>query len=261
MVGLGEKVVDFRVGDRVVYAGMVGPFYCHSGAYAQLRNVPAERLAPIPDGITDCEVAAILLKGSTASLIVNRLFTPRQGDTVLVHTGAAGVGSLLCQWSKHLGATVIGTVGSSRKVEVAMANGCDHVILYRETDLVTAVREQVPDGVAAVFDGVGKDTFLPSLQCLSPFGTAVNYGNASGPVPPIDIQSLASRSLSISRAGVAPHIGNTASLRRVAAELFDLVGRNMLRPTVRRTYALQDAARAHRDIECAELPGAIVLIP
>lgn len=156
---------------------------------------------------------------------------------------------------------MIGTAGSAGKAEFAAANGCDDVILYRETDFVDAVRTLAPGGVSAVFDGMGKDTFVRSLECLAMFGTAVNYGNASGPVPPIDIQQLAIKSASVSRVGVASHIDETSSLRRVAAELFDLVGRGVLRPHIEKTFPLRDAASAHVEVESARTSGSLLLIP
>lgn len=258
---LGTGVTGFAAGDRVAYAGMHGQFFEDTGAYCELRAVPADRLVPIPAGVSDAQAAAVLLKGSTASLIINRLYTPRPGDIVLVHTAAAGVGSLLCQWASHLGAVVIGTAGSPAKAEIGRANGCGHVILYREEDFVEAVRKIAPAGIAAVYDGVGKDTFARSLGLLGQFGKAVNYGNASGPVPPLDIQTLAMRSLSVARAGVTGHIADAASLRAVAAELFDLVARGVLRPHVEKTYPLAEAAEAHRDAEAARYSGALLLLP
>jgi NADPH2:quinone reductase len=258
---LGRDVSEFKVGDRVAYAGMHGEFYEETGSYSEWRIVPSDRLVKIPPEISNEQAAAILLKGSTASLVINRLFKPGASDTVLVHTAAAGVGSMLCQWSRYLGATVIGTVGSASKVGIAQANGCDHVIQYRNTDFVSAVNDIIPAGISAVFDGVGKDTFIPSLQCLRPFGKAVNYGNASGHVPPLDILPLAKKSLSVSRIGVTAHIRDTASLRKVAAELFDLVARNIMRPTIAKTYPLRNAASAHEDAESAKYSGALLLIP
>lgn len=257
----GAGAGGFSVGDRVAYAGMHGQFFEDTGAYCELRAVPEDRLVAIPDGVTDEQAAAILLKGSTASLIVNKLYTPRKGDVVLVHTAAAGVGSLLCQWSSALGATVIGTVGSTAKVEVARDNGCRHVIIYRDTDFVEEVRRIAPDGIAAVYDGIGQDTFEASLGLLGPFGKAVNYGNASGPVPPIDIQRLALRSLSVARAGVTGHIRDATALRTVAAELFELVGRDILRPRIGKTYALREAAHAHLDVKARRYSGSLLLIP
>lgn len=258
---VGPGVGDFAVGDRVAYAGIHGQFFEDPGAYCEYRAVPHDRLVHIPEGVSDQQAAAVLLKGSTASLIINKLYTPRPGDVVLVHTAAAGVGSLICQWAHHLGATVIGTAGSAAKAEIGRANGCDHVILYREQDFVEEVRKLAPQGLAAVYDGVGKETFERSLPLLGQFGKAVNYGNASGPVPPIDIQSLAMRSLSVARAGVTGHIHDATALRAVAAELFDLVARGVLRPHVEKTYPLRDASEAHRDAEAARHAGALLLLP
>ncbi len=258
---VGSGVTDFVVGQRVAYAGMMGQFYEDTGAYCELRNVPAERLAPIPSGVTDEQAAAILLKGSTASLIINRLYTPKPGDIILIHTVASGVGSILCQWAKHLGATVIGTAGSAEKAEVGRKNGADRVILYREYDFVKEVAKIAPQGVNAVYDGVGNDTFVRSLDCLDYFGMAVNYGNASGSVPPVNIQSLAIKSLSIARAGVTGHIRDAASLRTVAEELFDLVAAGKLWASVHNRYPLSEAERAHRDVEAATITGSILLIP
>src|SRR5215475_4187860 len=159
---VGAGVTDVRAGDRVAYAGMRGEFFEETGAYAQERNVPAERLIKLPDAISEQQAAAMMVKGFTASLIINRIFRPKPGDTMLIHTAAGGVGMILCQWSKHLGATVIGTVGSQQKAQIAKAHGCDHTILYREADFVAAVKTIAPKGVSAVFDGVGKDTFMAS---------------------------------------------------------------------------------------------------
>ena len=169
---------------------MNAAFYQHTGAYAEQRNMPAARLIPLPDGISDQQAAAMMVKGLTASLIVHRVYRPKPGDAVLIHAAASGVGMILAQWARHLGATVIGTVGSKDKAEIAAAHGCDHTILYRDTDFVAAVKRIAPKGVHAVLDGVGKDTFTPSLDCLRPFGIIVNYGNASGHVPPLDIMDL-----------------------------------------------------------------------
>ena len=258
---VGKSVTEFKVGDRVAYAGMHGQFFEDLGAYCEVRAVPEERLVHIPDAVSDEQAAAVLLKGSTTSLMINKLYTPGAGDTVLVHTAASGVGSLVCQWSSHLGAKVIGTAGSASKAERARQNGCHHVILYREIDFVEAVKEIAPDGVTAVYDGVGKDTFERSIGLLRQFGKAINYGNASGPVPPIDIQSLALRSLSVARAGVTGHILDAQSLHSVASELFEFVAKGVLRPPIAKTYSLQNAADAHRDAEAGKYSGSLVLIP
>ena len=259
---VGPGVSEVAPGDRVVYAGMRGEFFEETGAYAQARNVPAERLIKLPDGLSDRQAAAMMVKGFTASLIINRIFRPKPGDAVLIHAAASGVGLLLCQWSKHLGATVIGTVGSPEKAKLAQAHGCDHTVLYREVDFVAAVRELAPAGVAAVLDGVGKDTFVESLRCVRPFGMLVNYGNASGHPPPIDLLQLAKRgSLSVCRPALSSLTADIDGMRAAAAELFDLVQRGILKIAVTRTYPLREAAAAHRDIENRQSLGSMVLLP
>ena len=259
---VGPGITDVKAGDRVAYAGMRGEFFEQTGSYAQARNVPAERLLKLPDGVTDQQAAAMMVKGFTASLIINKVFRPKPGDAVLIHTAAGGVGMILCQWSKHLGATVIGTVGSPEKAGVAKAHGCDHTILYREVDFVAAVKRVVPRGVAAVFDGVGKDTFTASLDCVRPFGMLVNYGNASGHPPPIDLLQLAKRgSLSVCRPALSNLTADVAAMRIAAAELFDLVARGILTIEIGSSYPLEDAARAHRDIEERKIAGSVLLLP
>jgi NADPH2:quinone reductase len=258
---VGAGVTDVRAGDRVAYAGMRGEFFEETGAYAQARNVPAERLIKLPDAISDQQAAAMMVKGFTASLIMNRIFRPKPGDTILIHTAAGGVGMILCQWSKHLDANVIGTVGSQQKAQVAKEHGCDHTILYRETDFVAVVRAITPQGVSAVFDGVGKDTFTASLDCVRPFGMLVNYGNASGHPPPIDLLHLAKRgSLSVCRPALSSLTADVTAMQAAAAELFDLVARGHLKIEIGRIYPLADAARAHRDIESRASPGGSMLL-
>jgi NADPH:quinone reductase len=258
----GEGVTDVKPGDRVAYAGMSAEYFESTGAYAEERNVPAERLLKLPAGVTDQQAAAMLVKGFTASLIINRVYRPKPGDTILIHAAASGVGLILCEWSKHLGAKVIGTVGSPDKADTAKKHGCDHTLLYRETDFVAAVRAIEPQGVSAVFDGVGKDTFIPSLDCVRPFGMLVNYGNASGHPPPLDLLLLAKKgSLSVSRPALSRLIGDPATMRTAAAELFDLVARGTLKIEINRTYALRDAARAHHDVESRATSGSMLLLP
>jgi len=259
---VGAGVESVRPGDRVAYAGMRGEFFEETGSYAQARNVPAERLVKLPDGISDQQAAAMMVKGFTASLIVNRIYRPKRGDTILIHTAAGGVGMILSQWAKHLGATVIGTVGSPDKAKIARAHGCDHAILYREVDFVAAVKAIVPRGVSAVFDGVGKDTFMASLDCVQPFGMLVNYGNASGHPPPVDLLQLAKRgSLSVCRPALSSLTADVAAMRAAAAELFDLVARGVIKIEIGATYALADAAIAHRDIEARKVAGSVLLLP
>jgi NADPH2:quinone reductase len=259
---VGPGVTTVRPGDRVVYAGMSGEFFEHTGAYAQERNVPAERLLRLPDRIDDRQAAAMMVKGFTASLIVNHIHRPRAGDAILIHAAASGVGLLLTQWAKHLGAAVIGTVGSPEKARIAEAHGCDHAILYREVDFVTAVRKLAPHGVAAVYDGVGKDTFAASLACVRPLGMLVNYGNASGHPPPIDLLHLAKGgSLSVCRPALSTLTGDVARMRSAAAELFDLVQGGVLKIAISRAYPLREAAAAHRDVEARRHAGSVLLLP
>ncbi len=203
-----------------------------------------------------------MLKGLTATSIVDRVYRPKPGDIVMVHAAASGVGLLMVQWSKHFGATVIGTVGSADKARIAKDHGCDHAILYRQVDFVQEAKRIAPRGVNAVFDGVGKDTFEKSLDCMAPFGMIVNYGNASGHVPPLDILKLSLKgSLSVSRVGVSTFLGEPARFRQLATELFDAVARGILKTTTIRTYPLADAASAHRDAETASYAGPVVLLP
>jgi NADPH2:quinone reductase len=259
---VGPGVTGVRAGDRVAYAGMRGEFFEETGAYAQARNVPAERLIKLPDGLSERQAAGMMVKGFTASLIVNHICRPKAGDTILIHAAASGVGLILTQWAKHLGATVIGTVGSPEKAQVAQAHGCDHAVLYREVDFVEAVRRIVPQGVAAVFDGVGKDTFVPSFACVRALGMLVNYGNASGHPPPIDLLQLAKGgSLSVCRPALSTLTGDVVRMRAAAAELFDLVGRGSIKVAISATYALADAASAHRDIEDRKAAGSLLLLP
>ena len=259
---LGEGVTEWKPGDRVAYAGMHGPFYRDTGAYGQERNVPADRLVAIPAGVADEIACGLLLKGATAASIIERIFPPKPGQTILVHAAASGVGSILTRWASHLGAQVIGTVGSEAKAQAARANGAAHAILYRETDFVAAVKAIVPAGVDAVFDGVGKDTFVRSFDCTAPFGMLVNYGNASGHVPPIDMIDLAQKgSLSICRPAVSYFLNNRERLGGVAERLFALVQDGVLKIDIAARYALADAAQAHRDAEAGRHAGSVVLIP
>jgi NADPH2:quinone reductase len=259
---VGAGVGNVRPGDRIAYVGSGGPFYEATGAYAEARNLPESCLIKLPAGASDTQAAAMMLKGLTASSIINKVFRPQAGDTILIHAAASGVGLILCQWAKHLGATVIGTVGSPDKARIAAAHGCDHTILYREVDFVAAVKQFVPAGVAAVFDGVGKDTFMASLDCVRPFGMLVNYGNASGHVPPLDLILLSKKgSLSVSRPGVSHYLADPAVARAACGELFDLVARGILKIEIGKTYALRDAAVAHRDLESRLSAGSLVLLP
>ena len=215
-----------------------------------------------PLNISERQAAALMLKGLTASMVINRVFKPKPDDSILIHAAASGVGLILCQWAKHLGGTVIGTVGSPEKATLVADYGCDYPIRYREVDFVAAVKKIVPQGVSAVFDGVGKDVFIPSLDCVRPFGMRVNYGNASGHVPPVDLLLLAKKgSLAVSRPAFSSYIAEPEAYRVACRELFDLVRRGVLKMEMGKSYALRDAAAAHRDLEAQQTAGAAVLVP
>jgi NADPH:quinone reductase len=259
---VGSEVEGFRPGDRVAYAGTGGLFFENTGAYAEQRNVPASCLIRLPDDISDRQAAAMLLKGLTASVIINRNFRPASGDVVLIHAAASGVGSILSQWVHHLRAIVIGTVGSEQKAVFAREHGCAHTILYRQVDFVQETKRIAPNGVSAVFDGVGKDTFIKSFDCVKPFGTLVNYGNASGPVPPFDILMLAQKGcLALYRPGFGFHASTPESRRDACNELFDLVRSGALKLEIGGMFPLKDAAEAHRAAEAGQVTGSILLIP
>lgn len=262
VTNIGAGVGNVKPGDRVAYVGAGGPFYENTGSYAEERNLPAGALVKLPEAISERTAAALMLKGLTASMVIRRCYPPKRGDVILIHAAASGVALLLVQWSKHLGATVIGTVGSLDKARIAQAYGCDHAILYRETDFVAEVKKLAPQGVAAVFDGVGRDTFHKSLDLVRPFGALVNYGNASGHPEPLDLLLLAKKgSLCVWRPAFSTHIADPEDLRRYSDELFDLVRRGILKVEIGRTYALKDAAQAHRDLESRVIAGAAVLLP
>jgi len=264
--GVGAGVTGVKVGDRVAYVGSGGPFYENTGSYAEERILPARVLVKLPDGISEKTAAALMLKGLTASMVINRVYRPKPGELVLIHAAASGVGLLLVQWCKHLGATVLGTVGSAEKARVVAAHGCDHPILYRETDFVAEVKKIVPQygqgGVHAVLDGVGKDTFEKSLDVIRPFGIICNYGNASGHPDPLDLLLLAKKgSILASRPAFSTHIADPADYKKAADELFDLVKRGILKVEIGRRYKLKDAAQAHRDVEAGAFAGSAVLVP
>jgi NADPH2:quinone reductase len=251
----GAGVTEFKPGDRVTYAPVIG-------ADCEIRNLPAHRAVPVPDGISDEEVAGMMLKGMTARALLRRAYPVKPGDTVLVHAAAGGVGLILCQWAKSLGATVLGTVGSEAKAALAAANGCDHPILYRQTDFVAAVKDLTHgEGVQGIFDGVGKDTFVKSIQCLAPFGTIVSFGQASGEVEPFSILLLREKGAYATRCSLAIHVTKRADLLASANDLFDVVKRGAVKIAVRRRYALADAVKAHRDIEARATEGSSVFIP
>lgn len=254
---VGDGVTTLSVGDRVAYG--TGPL----GAYSEAQNAPANRLVKIPDGVSDKDAAAMMLKGMTVQYLLRRTYEVQKGDTILFHAAAGGVGLIACQWAKHLGATVIGTAGSEQKAELARNAGADHVILYREEDVPARVREITGGAmVPVVYDGVGKDTFEVSLNCLAPRGLMVSFGNASGAVPPVDIGVLNLKgSLFLTRPSLAGYTATDEDLATTAADLFDVMARGVVKADVRQEYALADAAQAHRDLEARKTTGATVLIP
>ena len=254
---VGEGVSEVAVGDRVAYA--TAPL----GAYAEARNVPADVLVPLPDALSFEQGAAMLMQGLTAQYLLRRTYRVQAGDTILVHAAAGGVGTIMCQWAKALGATVIGTVGSEHKAELARANGCDHPIVYTRENFARRVRELTDgEGVPVVFDSIGKDTFMDSLACLRPLGLMVSFGNASGAVPPVDIGVLARMgSLFLTRPTLFTYAARRSELLAMASELFDLVVAGTLRVEINQRYALKDVAQAHRDLEGRRTSASSILLP
>lgn len=254
---VGDGVMEFAPGDRVAYAGV--PI----GAYAEVRCMPAHRLVRLPDEIASRQAAAMMLRGMTARYLLRGCFNVKAGDTILIHAAAGGVGSIVCQWAAHIGATVIGTVGSREKAEAARSCGCTHPILYREADLVAAVREITGGrGVDVVYDSVGQATFMQSLDCLRPLGTMVSFGQSSGPVPPLDLGALAVRgSLFLTRPSLMHYTARREDLLAHARDLFEMVIAGAVKVHIGQEYRLQDAARAHRDLEARKTTGSTILLP
>jgi NADPH2:quinone reductase len=254
---VGPGVTEVQVGDRVAYGS--API----GSYAEQRLIPAGRLVKLPGSISDELAAAIMLKGMTTWYLIRRTYPVKAGDTILMHAAAGGVGLLLCQWAKALGATVIGTVGSREKANLAREHGCDHVILYREQDVPTEVKMLTKGaGLPVVYDGVGKDTFMGSLDCLAPRGLMVSFGNASGVVPPFSIGILSQKgSLYLTRPTLHSYVARREDLLAAASELFEVVASGAVKVEVNQSYALKDAAQAHRDLEARRTTGSTVLIP
>jgi NADPH2:quinone reductase len=223
----------------------------------------AERLVKLPEGIDDRTAATLMLKGLTVQYLLRQTYKLKAGDTILFHAAAGGVGLIACQWTRTLGATMIGTVGSDEKAALAKANGCTHTIVYTRENFVERVKALTDGkGVPVVYDAVGKDTFPASLDCLSPRGMFVSYGNSSGPVPPLDIMLLAQKgSLYVTRPTVATYANNRANIQAMAAELFELVLAGKIKSEARQTFPLKDAAAAHRALESRETTGATILLP
>lgn len=252
----GEGVHDLKPGDRVAYA--VG-----TGAYAEQRVIAADQLVKIPDGITDEQAAAMMLKGMTAEYLLLRTFKVKAGDTILFHAAAGGVGLIVGQWAKHLGATVIGTAGSPDKIKLAKANGFDHVINYRTQDFVAEVA-RITGGrkCDVVYDSVGKDTFPGSLDCLRPMGMFVSFGQSSGPIPPFNLSLLAQKgSLFATRPTLFVYNAKREDLEASAAALFDVVKKGVVKVKINQRYALKDVAKAHADLEGRKTTGTTVLVP
>jgi NADPH2:quinone reductase len=253
---LGPKVKDFKVGDHVGYVDPIG-------SYAERVVRPAHRLVKIPRGVDDQVAAAVLLKGMTAEYLLKRTYKVKRGQTILVHAAAGGVGQILCQWAKHLGATVIGTVGSEEKAKLVKKLGCKHVIITSKESFPERVREITKGkGVPVVYDGVGKDTFSGSLECLSPLGLMVSYGNASGAVPPFSISVLSQKgSLYLTRPTLNTYVAKREDLVKSARELFSVIKKGVVKISIGQTYPLSEAAQAHRDLESRKTTGSTLLLP
>ncbi|MFC0166840.1 quinone oxidoreductase [Pseudoduganella danionis] len=254
---IGEGVTEVKVGDRVAYAGR--PI----GAYAEARNMPASQLLVLPDNVDFDTAAAMMLQGLTVQYLFHRTVALKAGDTILFHAAAGGVGLIACQWAKLLGVTLIGTVGSDEKAELATRNGAHHVINYNKENFTTRVREITGGkGVTAVYDSIGKDTFIGSLDCLRPLGTMVSFGNASGPVEPFSLSELANRgSLFVTRPSLMAYMSTRAELETAAKSLFGVVASGEVKIDVRQRYALADVARAHTELEARQTTGSSILLP
>jgi len=256
VAALGQGVTDVAVGDRVAYA--TAPI----GAYATERVIAADRLVKLPDNISFNTAAAMMLQGITAQYLLRRTYKVQPGETIVVHAAAGGVGLILCQWAKYLGASVIGVVSTPAKAELAHTHGADHVVVGH-ADLVAEVK-RITGGVMVpvVYDSVGKDTFMASIDCLAPLGMMVSYGNASGPVGAVDVGMLGAKgSLFLTRPGLATYTAKRADLQRSAQELFDVVGKGVVSIRVNQTFPLQDAAKAQEALEARRTTGSTILLP
>lgn len=254
---VGEGVTEVQVGDRVAYAGR--PI----GAYAEARNMPASQLLVLPEKIGFDTAAAMMLQGLTVQYLFHRTVPLKAGDTILFHAAAGGVGLIACQWAKVMGVTLIGTVGSEEKAALATENGAHHVINYNKENFTERVKEITGGkGVSAVYDSIGKDTFIGSLDCLQPLGTMVSFGNASGPVPPFSLGELASRgSLFITRPSLMSYMARREDLEAAAKSLFGVVASGEVKIDIRQRYALADVARAHTELEARKTTGSSILLP
>lgn len=255
VTAVGDGVEALKIGDRVAYCDRP------PGSYAELRNLPPKSIVRLPRNIGFDTAAAMMLKGLTANYLFRRSYRLQKGQTILFHAAAGGVGLIAMQWARALGVTVIGTVGSEAKAELARRHGCTHTILYKRENIVERVRE-ITDGkmVPVVYDSVGKDTFQASLDCLQPFGLMVSFGNASGPVPPMPLTALKG-SLYITRPSLLAHQARRESLEEMSSELFRMVGSGKIRVEIDQRYALADAAQAHRDLEARRTTGSSLILP
>lgn len=253
---VGDGVNEVAVGDRVAYA--TPPV----GAYAEKRLMAADRLVTLPEGIDDVSAAAMMLKGMTAQYLLRRIHAVKAGETILVHAAAGGVGLILCQWASHLGVRVIGTVGSETKAEKAKAHGCDHALLYDGGGYVQGIKAITAGrGVDVVYDGVGRETFDSSLECLAMLGHLVSFGQASGAVPPLELGILSTKSATLTRPVLFHYTASREDLVATAGELFNVVGQGVVEIKVSATRPLAEVAKAHRDLEARRTTGSIVLIP
>jgi len=254
---VADDVADFKPGDRVAYAG-VPP-----GAYAEVRCIPAHRLVHLPEPISTTQAAGMMLRGMTARYLLFGCYPVKAGDRILMHAAAGGVGSIVCQWARHLGAEVIGTVGSAEKARLARENGCHHTIDYNTTDFVQAVKA-ITDGrgVDVVYDGVGQATFMQSLDCLRPMGMMVSFGQASGSVAPLDLGVLSAKgSLFLTRPSLMAYTARREDLLAHATDLFDVVEQGAVTITTGQTFPLKEAARAHQALERRQTTGSTILLP
>jgi len=254
---IGENVTEVAVGDRVAYAGLP------PGAYAEVRRIPADRLVKLPDDLSTRQGAAMMLQGMTARYLLRGCYDVKAGDTILIHAAAGGVGLIVSQWARYLGARVIGTVGSAEKAALAKAHGCHHPIRYSQEDFVERVRE-ITDGkgVDVVYDSVGQSTFMKSLDCLRPLGMMVTFGQSSGPIAPFELGLLAAKgSLFITRPTLMTYTAKRKDLLEHARDLFAVVQKGAVKIAVQQTYSLSEAAQAHRDLEARKTTGSTILIP
>jgi NADPH:quinone reductase len=256
VIAVGPGVTDFKVGDRGAYAGA-------PGGYAEERVMPADRLVKLPDSIDYKTAAAMMLQGMTVRYLLRETYKVGKGTTMLLHAAAGGIGLIASQWARHLGATIIGTVSTSDKAALAKEHGCTHVINYKTEDFVKRTKEITNgQGVDVVYDAVGKDTYPASLDCLKPLGLWVSFGNASGAITNFDLLGLSAKgSLYATRPSLGTYVAKRADLLANAADLFDVVGKGIVKINVNHTYPLKEAAQAHRDLEARKTTGSIVLMP